>query len=113
MISVDEVTYANERSIEATSRSGERFWRRSNSGRAGSPSKSMITQPPGVWSVWPRWKSPWVRIARPPTPSWVRDGDPLADVLAAAGDRGDALVVGQANEDPLDVLVDRRGQQRQ
>jgi hypothetical protein len=35
----------------------------------------------------------------------------LADVLAASGDRGHALVVGQAHEDPLDVLVDRRGQQ--
>ena len=51
-----EVAYANERSMLATSRSGERFWRRSCSGRAGSPSKSMITQPrSGVERVWPRW----------------------------------------------------------
>ena len=60
--------------MPATSRSGDCFWRRSNSGRAGSPSKSMITQPvpPAVCSVCPRWKSPWVRIARPPSTSWER-----------------------------------------
>ena len=27
----------------------------------GSPSKSMIFQPDGVRSVWPRWKSPCTR----------------------------------------------------
>ncbi len=40
-------------------------------------------------------------------------GDVLAHVLAAAEDRRDALVVGQPHEDPLDVLVDRRHEQRE
>src|ERR1700733_4878064 len=40
-------------------------------------------------------------------------GEALADVLAAAGDRRQALViVGQAQEDPLDVLVDGGSEQR-
>ena len=39
----------------ATSRSGERLRRRSGSERAGSPSKSRITQPSAVSSIWPRW----------------------------------------------------------
>ena len=47
--------YANERSIPATSRSGERLRRRSVSERAGSPSKSRITQSSSAQSVWPRW----------------------------------------------------------
>ena len=53
--------------MPATSRSGERFSRRSGSERAGSPSKSRITQPrSGVSIVWPRWKSPCVRMTLPP-----------------------------------------------
>ena len=40
--------------MPATSRSGERFSRRSGSGRAGSPSKSRITQPRSASMVWPR-----------------------------------------------------------
>ena len=35
----------------------------------------------------------------------------IADLLAAAGDRRDRLVVGQVEEHALDLLVDRRGQQ--
>ena len=55
-----------------------------------------------------------VRADRPAADTDLGAGrDPLAHVLAAAGDRRDALVVGQAHEDPLDVLVDRRRQQRQ
>ncbi len=53
--------------MPATSRSGERFRRRSGSGRAGSPSKSSTTQPREDSIVWPRCRSPWVRITRPPT----------------------------------------------
>jgi len=45
----------NERSIPATSRSGERLRRRSGSERAGSPSKSITIQPSRVQSTWPRW----------------------------------------------------------
>ena len=63
--STAEAAYANERSIPATSRSGERLRRRSGSERAGSPSKSRITQSSSAQSVWPRWKSPWWRIIRP------------------------------------------------
>ena len=54
--------------MPATSRSGERLSRRSGSGRAGSPSKSRITQPRSVSIVWPRCRSPCVRITRPPVP---------------------------------------------
>ena len=41
--------------MPATSRSGERLMRRSLAGRAGSPSKSMITKSLPVYSTWPRW----------------------------------------------------------
>ena len=99
--------------MPATSRSGERFSRRSGSGRAGSPSKSRITQPRSASIVWPRWQSPCVRITRPPTPmcesscsrsrtSWPRPGSAPA-----------ASVVGQVEEDALDLLVDVGGEQRQ
>ena len=44
--------------MPATSRSGLRLRRRSGSDRAGSPSKSSITQSSPAQSVWPRWKSP-------------------------------------------------------
>ena len=54
--------------MPATSRSGERFRRRSGSGRAGSPSKSRITQPRSASIVWPRCRSPCVRMTRPPAP---------------------------------------------
>ena len=52
----------------ATSRSGERFWRRSNRGRAGSPSKSMISQPSrgDTWSVWPEMEVAVGSDRRPP-----------------------------------------------
>ena len=55
--------------MPATSRSGERLSRRSGSERAGSPSKSRIAQPrSGVSIVWPRCRSPWVRMTLPPAP---------------------------------------------
>ena len=54
-----------------------------------------------------------MRINRPPMPSVGRSRDPLPNVLSTAGDRRDPFVRRQAREDPLDVLVDRRGQQRQ
>ena len=37
----------------------------------------------------------------------------LLDVLAAAADRVERLEVGQLDEDPLDLLVDRRGEDRE
>ena len=76
--------------MPATSRSGERFRRRSGSERAGSPSKSRIAQPrSGVSIVWPRWRSPWVRMTLPPAPMCESSCSALADVLAASGDRLD------------------------
>ena len=100
--------------MPATSRSGERLRRRSRIERAGSPSKSSSTQRPAARSVWPRWKSPWWRISRPPTPTCGHELQPVADLLAAPGDRRERLVVGrQVEEQPLDLLVDRGGDQRQ
>ena len=96
----------------ATSRSGERFWRRSGSGRAGSPSKSRITHPRGREQ---RLAEVVVAVDadRPAAGAELGAGRQLvADLLSAAGDRGEPLVVGQVDEDPLDLLVDRRGQQR-
>ena len=58
--------------MPATSRSGLRFRRRSGSDRAGSPSKSRITQSSPSHNVWPRWKSPCTRITRPVPPMFVR-----------------------------------------
>ena len=81
--STADAAYANERSIPATSRSGERLRRRSGSDRAGSPSKSRITQSSSAQSVWPRWKSPWLRIIRPAEPACGALAEPLADLLAA------------------------------
>ena len=98
--------------MPATSRSGERLSRRSGSGRAGSPSKSRITQPRSVSIVWPRCRSPWVRITRPPVAGRRERLEPLAHVLAAAGDLGRRPLVGQLEEDALDLLVDVGHEQR-
>ncbi len=53
------------------SRTGGWGLRRSGSGRAGSPSKSISDQKPSrPRSVWPRWRSPCTRwAAQPPAPS--------------------------------------------
>ena len=100
--------------MPATSRSGERFRRRSGSERAGSPSKSRIAQPrSGVSIVWPRCRSPWVRMTLPPAPmcesscsrsrtSWPRPR------IGSVRRR-----LGQLDEHPLDLLVDVRGQDRE
>ena len=40
-------------------------------------------------------------------------GNALPHVLSTAGDLRQPLVLGQANEDPLDVLIDGRGEQGQ
>ena len=97
--------------MPATSRSGERLRRRSASGRAGSPSKSSTNQSPSAYSVWPRCRSPWWRMTRPPTATWREHPQVVADLLAAAGDLGGLVAVGEVEEDPLDLLVDGRGQQ--
>ena len=99
--------------MPATSRSGERFRRRSGSGRAGSPSKSSTTQPRSESIVWPRCRSPWVRITRPPAVDVRERVELLAHVLAAAADRRDGLGVRQVEEDALDLLVDVGVQDRE
>ena len=108
-----EAAYANERSMPATSRSGERFRRRSGSDRAGSPSKSRITQSfEGARSVWPRWKSPWC-ADDPAAGAGMRHlAEPLPDFLATLSDRLERLqAVGEVDEGSIDLLVDRRGEQ--
>ena len=107
------MTYANDRSMLATSRSGERFWRRSGSG-ARRLALEVDDHPAArrvqglaevVVAVGPDHAAADAELGA--------RGEALADVLAAADDRRQPLVVGQPHEDPLDVLVDGRGQQRQ
>ena len=99
--------------MPATSRSGERFRRRSGSGRAGSPSKSRITQPRsgehGLAEVVVA-----VRADHAAARADVREHlQPLAHVLAAAERSARAPALGQLEEHALDLLVDVRGQERQ
>ena len=100
--------------MPATSRSGERFSRRSGSGRAGSPSKSRITQPR---SVEHRLAEVQVAVGADDAAAGadVRERlQLLAHVLAAAADRRRCAVgLGQLEEDPLDLLVDVGGEDRQ
>ena len=99
--------------MPATSRSGERFRRRSGSDRAGSPSKSRITQSfEGAHSVWPRWKSPWCRMIRPLEPACVIWRSRSRISSPRCPDRLERLqVVREVEEGSLDLLVDRRGEQ--
>ena len=97
----------------ATSRSGERFWRRSGSGRAGLALE--VDDHPAARRG-QRLAEVVVAVGADHASADAdlrARGEALAHVLTAAGDRRHALVVGEAHEDPLDVLVDRRGQQRQ
>ena len=67
----------------ATSRSGESGAPRSASGLAGSPSKSISSQPSAVRSTWPRCRSPWTRCTA------IRLGDvgqPRRTTARIAGD---------------------------
>ena len=80
---------------------------------AGSPSKSSTTQSSPVQS-WPRWWSPCWRISRPVEPTWARQRAVIAQLLAAARDRLQRTPSsGSSLKSCLDLVVDRRAQERQ
>ena len=94
-----DAAYANERSIPATSRSGLRLRRRSGSERAGSPSKSRITQSSSAHERLPEVEVAVVADHASDAAEVRQHAQPLAHLLAAPADRielGD--VVGQVEE---------------
>ena len=99
--------------MPATSRSGERLRRRSGSERAGSPSKSRTIQSSPRPQHLAEVVVAVVADHAADGPDVREQPQPVAHLLAAAAIGGERLDVGQVEEDLLDLLVDRRRQERE
>ena len=87
--------------------------RRSSIGRIGSPSKSTRTKPSGVRRIWPRWRSPWIRVRSGGSVQRLEAREPAADRRRPGPQVGaDGRVVGEQRRSPRRGAPRRRPARR-